>query len=87
MAVGWAKDEAVNDQIAASVEDAVARSRGSLPKGKSLLLCEECGDTIPKARREALPGVRLCIHCQEKRDAGKPPFIGYNHQKRQGRQQ
>ncbi|WP_294948266.1 TraR/DksA C4-type zinc finger protein [Sulfurivirga sp.] len=27
--------------------------------------CVECGETIPEARRRALPGVRLCIHCAE----------------------
>lgn len=27
--------------------------------------CEECGEDIPKARQEAVPGVQLCIYCQE----------------------
>lgn len=26
--------------------------------------CEECGEIIPEARREAVPGCRLCIDCQ-----------------------
>ncbi len=26
--------------------------------------CEACGNGIPKARRLALPGVRLCIECK-----------------------
>lgn len=25
--------------------------------------CVECGDEIPELRREALPGIDLCIHC------------------------
>ena len=30
--------------------------------------CEapDCGEPIPEARRRALPGVRLCIECQER---------------------
>ena len=42
MAVGWARDEAVQDQIDASVKDAVKRARSQLPDGESLTHCEEC---------------------------------------------
>ena len=35
MATGWAKDGAVQDQIDASVDDAVRRSRSLLPAGPS----------------------------------------------------
>lgn len=28
--------------------------------------CEACTDPIPEARRQALPGVLLCIHCAER---------------------
>jgi phage/conjugal plasmid C-4 type zinc finger TraR family protein len=68
MAVGWAHDGAVQDQIDASVEDAVARARNSLRKGESLTHCEECGEKIPKARRMAVPGVRRCVACQAETD-------------------
>ena len=34
----------------------------------SLEECEECGDEIPKARRLAIPGVRLCVFCKEKQE-------------------
>lgn len=30
--------------------------------------CEECGDDIPEARRKAVPGVQLCVFCQEKHE-------------------
>lgn len=30
--------------------------------------CEECGDEIPEARRLAVPGVQLCVFCQEKHE-------------------
>ncbi|WP_280563256.1 DksA/TraR family C4-type zinc finger protein [Chromohalobacter sp. 48-RD10] len=68
MAGGWSKDGAVQDQIDSTVEDAVQRSRQQLPNGESLSHCEECGDFIPQARRDAVPGVRLCIVCQDERD-------------------
>lgn len=69
MAVGWARDGAVQEQIDASVEDAVARARRRLPKGESLANCEDCGEPIPEARRLAVPGVRRCIACQSELDA------------------
>lgn len=68
MASGWANDDAVNEQINSTIEDAIARVRGEIPRGESLYECEECGAPIPQARREAIPGVRLCIHCQQEKD-------------------
>ena len=78
MAGGWARDGAVQDQIDASVEDAVERTRCRLPRGKSLRECDECGAEIPEGRREALPGVRLCVACQSGRDGQDTPYAGYN---------
>lgn len=37
-------------------------------KGESAEFCEECGDAIPQARRELIPGVQLCVSCQSVRD-------------------
>ena len=65
MAGGWSKDGAIQDQIDASVEDAVKEARARLSRGESLKYCEDCGEEIPKARREALPGIRRCVQCQE----------------------
>jgi DnaK suppressor protein len=31
--------------------------------------CEECGNTIPAARRRALPGVTTCLQCQEREES------------------
>ena len=70
MAGGWAKDGAVGEQIDASIQDELQRMRArKLPVGESLEECAECGEEIPEARREALPGVKLCIDCQQERDA------------------
>jgi len=65
MAGGWAKDGAVQDQIDASVEDAVNRARSQMAGGRSLEECEECGAAIPEARRRAVAGVTRCVACQE----------------------
>lgn len=78
MAGGWSRDGAVQDQIDSTVEDAVERSRSLLPRGESLTHCEECDAPIPQARREAVPGVRLCIACQSEHDKRQSAFSGYN---------
>jgi phage/conjugal plasmid C-4 type zinc finger TraR family protein len=65
MATGWAGDGAVQDQIDATVDDAVKRARRQLREGPGLERCEECDAPIPLARRKAVPGVRLCVRCQE----------------------
>lgn len=78
MATGWAGDNAVNEQIQSSLEDEVARARSLIPKGKSLSFCEECAEPIPVARQKALPGVRLCLQCQEEADKEAGPVSLYN---------
>lgn len=79
MAGGWARDDAVQDQIDSTVEDGLARVRSRMPKGESRRECVECGDPIPEARRKALPGVQLCVACQEELDAADQREIsGYN---------
>ncbi|EFH0673280.1 C4-type zinc finger protein YbiI [Escherichia coli] len=78
MASGWANDDAVNEQINSTIEDAIARARGEIPRGESLDECEECGAPIPQAHREAIPGVRLCIHCQQEKGLQKQVYTGYN---------
>lgn len=64
MAVGWTKDGGVQDQIDASVEEKVELARSRLPAGESLAECERCRAPIPEERRQAIPGVRLCVRCQ-----------------------
>ncbi len=78
MATGWAKEGAVQEQIDATVADAIARARSRLGKGPGLKRCAECGAAIPAARRKAVPGVRLCVECQSARDAQERVFSGYN---------
>jgi phage/conjugal plasmid C-4 type zinc finger TraR family protein len=78
MATGWAGDGAVQDQIDSTVDDAVKRARSRLPRGQSRSHCEECDAPIPQARRKAVPGVRLCVGCQEAHDRDERAFAGYN---------
>ncbi len=78
MATGWAGDGAVQDQIDATVEDAIQRARSQLRQGPGLSHCEACDTTIPEARRKAVPGVRLCVACQERQDCEEAGASGYN---------
>jgi len=86
MAGGWAKDGAVQDQIDASVDDAVALARSKLPQGESLTHCEECDKTIPEARRKAISGVRYCVNCQSNLDKEETNSSLYNRRGSKGSQ-
>jgi len=78
MAVGWSQDGAVQEQIDASVQDAVKLARSRLPAGESLTECEQCEEAIPEARRTAIPGVRLCVDCQAELEKQQAPQSVYN---------
>lgn len=79
MAGGWARDGAVQEQIEASIQDELARmKRPGAAQRPSRTHCIECEEPIPEARREAIPGVSLCIDCQQERDASFRPRGGIN---------
>ena len=78
MAGGWSRDGAIQDQIDASVDDAVQQARSNLPKGDSATTCIECDAPIPEKRRQAVPGVQLCIQCQQKNDDKATVASGFN---------
>ena len=79
MAGGWARDGAVNEQIEASISDELARLRARRgPVGESLTHCAECDEPIPERRREALPGVKLCVDCQTGRDGRQTRTSAFN---------
>ena len=45
------------------------------PAAVSAYECEECGEPIPEARRQAAPGCRCCISCQQELETyGKTRF-------------
>lgn len=79
MAGGWAPDGAVNDQIAASIEDELRRMQSRrMPGAESRTHCAECDEVIPEERRRAILGVKLCIDCQAARDSRPLPRGGIN---------
>lgn len=78
MATGWAGDDAVQEQIDATINDAIKRVRRQLPQGPGLTHCAECDAAIPQARRKAMPGVRLCVTCQEAQDQEHRGSAGIN---------
>jgi phage/conjugal plasmid C-4 type zinc finger TraR family protein len=78
MATGWAQDGAVQDQIDATVKDGIRRAVDRLPSGPGSAHCASCGASIPQARRDAIPGVRLCVACQAEEDRAAAVFSGYN---------
>jgi RNA polymerase-binding transcription factor DksA len=80
MATGWAGDGAVQDQIDATVKDGIQRAQSRLPQaqGPAPTHCVNCTREIPEARRNAIPGVRLCVACQEEEDREQAAFSGYN---------
>lgn len=81
MAGGWARDDAVNEQIEVSTAEAVARARLKAARRAALEsaeICAECDEPIPQARRSAIPGVQLCVECQADRDRARRPAAGIN---------
>ncbi|MGR3376968.1 DksA/TraR family C4-type zinc finger protein [Salipiger abyssi] len=79
MAGGWSRDGAVSEQIEASISEELERMRGRrAPVGESLTECAECGEEIPEKRRIAIPGVKLCIDCQQERDGAYRARGGVN---------
>ncbi|MDD9302986.1 MAG: DksA/TraR family C4-type zinc finger protein [Desulfobacter sp.] len=78
MAVGWARDGAVQEQIDAGIDDGVKLARSRLPKGKSLTHCALCEEKIPRARQKAVPGVRLCVTCQAELETRQEKQGGIN---------
>ncbi len=79
MAGGWARDGAVQDQIEASIADELKRLQARRgPQGESARTCCDCDEPIAEARRQALPGVQLCLECQKARDARPQARAGIN---------
>ncbi len=79
MAGGWARDGAVHEQIEASIQDELARLKRPGADGRpSRSHCVECEEPIAEARRAAIPGVALCLDCQQERDSQHKARGGIN---------
>lgn len=59
---GGADDESVN--VIANVDNLIDVARMMIPKGKGTLVCLDCGEDIPAARKQAQPGCSFCVQCQ-----------------------
>ncbi|PWC10915.1 hypothetical protein B4923_15500 [Brenneria roseae subsp. americana] len=46
------------------IRDAHIANARRKPAASSSFTCENCDAPIPEARRVAVPGVSLCVHCQ-----------------------
>ncbi|MBM6442375.1 TraR/DksA C4-type zinc finger protein [Pseudomonas sp. MIL9] len=49
------------------IEEARNRALAQIPRYTGISATEcECGDTIPEGRRQAIPGVQMCVGCAER---------------------
>ena len=79
MANGFTRDGGVQEQIDATVTDAINRARAHLNHEHNATdYCLECGELIPEGRRKIIPGVELCVGCQSKEDTREKAFSAYN---------
>lgn len=58
------KADVANDYIEWRTEQVMKARQPQRNALASRAICKECDEPIPKARREALPGVQLCVECQ-----------------------
>lgn len=52
--------------------EALYKARPSETAADSLYECDDCGATIPEARRQAVKGCTRCVFCQEYFEHGYP---------------
>lgn len=79
MAGGWSLDGAGQDQISATVEEAVEQARRCLPVGESLTHCQECGEAITDAAARPSQGFASVSAANQSWKRGSqpsPPSIG-----------
>lgn len=74
MAGGFTSDGGVNDTIEANVNNELDRVRAAMQVPGNTRFCDECGEFIPLARRNAVPWTRYCV--KHAPDAG--PASTYN---------
>lgn len=67
MAVGFAKDDGVNDTIESNINNEIDFARSQLI-GVGREDCLDCGNIIPLKRRQAMPNAKYCVQCQSDHD-------------------
>lgn len=73
MAVGFAKDDGVNDTIESNINNEIDFARSKLV-GAGSEYCLDCGTTIPPKRRQVMPNAKYCIACQSEHDGTKAHY-------------
>lgn len=58
------KADIANDYMEWRLEQVLKARQYQPSELASRAICKECDETIPAARREALPGVQFCVECQ-----------------------
>lgn len=77
MAVGFVKDDGVNDTIETNVMNEIDRARSELQGvGSDYCINPDCGAKIPTMRKLAMPNARYCVACQAEHDG--TANVGYN---------
>ena len=57
----------VCDEADIVIEEALNRTLAQIPRYTGISATEcECGEDIPEGRRQAIPGVQLCVGCAER---------------------
>ncbi|QQO90426.1 putative DksA-like zinc finger containing protein [Erwinia phage pEa_SNUABM_5] len=67
MAVGFAKDDGVNDTIESNINNEIDFARAQL-MGVGSEYCLNCDCEIPLRRRQAMPNAKYCVECQSDHD-------------------
>ncbi|MBP9800647.1 MAG: TraR/DksA family transcriptional regulator [Sterolibacterium sp.] len=62
-------DRASELEMAAREAALAAQRRPRAPR-TALSHCQDCGEPIPPARQQAVPGVTRCVHCQSRAEGG-----------------
>lgn len=60
----------INMNAVAEVQKKLAKQR-LIPSAE---FCEDCGADIPELRRQAIPGVQLCVDCQSRSERIKANY-------------
>jgi hypothetical protein len=71
------KEGAVQDQIDATVKDAIKRAKSQLPSGRHSNRAPNAARRFRGAPR-GHSGVRLCLSCQDAKDREEKHNAGYN---------
>ena len=69
---GYGGDDDEAERAMIRVEEQIALSRSLLPKGPGSPVCVHCGEPIPLARRQAVPGKIYCVDCKAEYHDGRP---------------